>query len=68
MKHSITGFTRDKHGDWVAQLSCGHAQHMRHDPPFVNRPWVLTAEGRQTRLGEVVDYVRCARVNLPEMN
>ena len=42
MNRPITGFRRDDHGDWTALLSCGHAQHVRHTPPFTNRPWVTT--------------------------
>jgi hypothetical protein len=29
----IVGFHRDDLGDWVADLECGHAQHLRHNPP-----------------------------------
>ena len=25
---------------------CGHRQHVRHNPPFVTRPWTVTAAGR----------------------
>ena len=56
----IVGFHQDEHGDWVADLSCGHTQHVRHDPPLVSRPWVLTEEGRRTRLGVQLMCVRCA--------
>ena len=66
MRRSITGFRTDEEGHWVALLDCGHAQHVRHDPPLVERPWVLTAEGRATRLGERLDCVRCERFELPE--
>lgn len=66
MRRPIVGFARDEHGDWTAQLSCGHAQHVRHQPPFVNRAWVLSEEGRAGRLGEVLDCVRCDRRELPE--
>ena len=32
--------------DWVAELECGHTQHVRHDPPWTNRPWVsLSRDG-----------------------
>ena len=30
---------------------CGHFQHVRHTPPWQERPWVLTPEGRAGRLG-----------------
>ena len=34
MKRAIVGYHRDDVGDWVAELECGHAQHVRHDPPW----------------------------------
>jgi hypothetical protein len=51
MKRKITGFHRDEFGDWVAELECGHRQHVRHRPPFELRPWVVSEEGRRGRLG-----------------
>ena len=66
MNRPITGFRLDDHGDWTALLSCGHAQHVRHTPPFTNRPWVTTASGRDSRLGEPLPCVRCDRFELPE--
>ena len=33
---------------------------MRHDPPWQNRPWVLTEEGRASFLDSAVDCVHCA--------
>jgi hypothetical protein len=51
MEQKIIDFHRDGVGDWVADLACGHTQHVRHNPPFSNRPWVLTEEGRQRFLG-----------------
>jgi hypothetical protein len=38
---------------------CGHNQHVRHDPPWQVRPWVLTEEGRRTRLGVILNCVLC---------
>ena len=66
MRRTITGFHLDLDGDWVADLSCGHGQHVRHKPPFWSRPWVLTAEGRESRLGLELDCVRCDRFEVPE--
>lgn len=66
MERRITGYRRDDAGDWVAQLDCGHGQHLRHRPPFFNRPWVETEEGRQSRLGARLDCLRCDRHELPE--
>lgn len=53
------GFDRDDVGDWVALLECGHRQHVRHRPPWQERPWVLTPEGRQGRLGMPLNCVLC---------
>ena len=66
MKRPITGFRTDDQGDWVALLGCGHPQHVRHNPPFTNRPWIITEEGRNSRLGKMLDCVRCERFELPE--
>lgn len=62
----MTGFHTDEDGDWVAELSCGHNQHVRHKPPFQMRPWVLDAEGRSERLGMPLDCPLCDRAELPE--
>lgn len=55
----------DDAGDWVADLSCLHGMHVRHHPPFQQRAWVLTNEGRRSRLGADVDCVLCDRFELP---
>jgi tellurite methyltransferase len=65
MQRAITGFTTDDAGDWVAELTCGHPQHVRHRPPFFSRPWVTTEEGRKSKLGQPLDCVRCDRLELP---
>lgn len=65
MKRAIEAFHQDTFGDWVADLGCGHGQHVRHQPPFRMREWVLTAEGRATFLGVELDCVRCDRLELP---
>ncbi|MFM8552475.1 MAG: DUF3565 domain-containing protein [Nitrospiraceae bacterium] len=59
MTRRIQGFHRDEQGDWVAELECGHGQHVRHQPPWSNRPWVLTTEGRAGRLGTELHCKRC---------
>lgn len=56
---AIIGFTRDDEGDWVALLACGHRQHVRHQPPLASRPWVLTPEGRASRMGSRLPCMRC---------
>ena len=45
MQQPIVSYHVDEYGDWVADLQCGHGQHVRHQPPMTNRPWVLTEEG-----------------------
>jgi hypothetical protein len=59
MQRKITGFHLDEEGHWVAELECGHNQHVRHDPPYVERPWVITEHGRRSRLGQELNCVRC---------
>jgi hypothetical protein len=56
---AIVGFHQDAQGDWVAELSCGHGQHVRHRPPWTRRPWVVSAEGRGARLGQPLDCKLC---------
>jgi Protein of unknown function (DUF3565) len=55
----IIGFLQDEQNDWVAELECGHTRHMRHNPPWVTRPWVVTSEGRQSHLGMTVVCKKC---------
>ena len=66
MKRAMTGFHLDEAGDWVAELDCGHGQHVRHRPPFVNRPWVVSDTGRRAMLGAELDCVRCDRMEWPD--
>ena len=66
MLRPIEGFHQDEHADWVAELGCGHGQHVRHKPPFWTREWTQTAEGRASRLGAELDCVRCDRFELPD--
>ncbi len=55
MQQAIVGFHLDEENHWVADLACGHTQHVRHDPPWQNRPWVLTEQGRKEKLGVMLD-------------
>jgi hypothetical protein len=59
MDRAIVGFECDEAGDWIALLECGHRQHVRHRPPFVERPWVMTAEGRQAVIGTSLNCKTC---------
>jgi len=61
MKQPIVAYRLDEEGQWVAELACGHSQHVRHDPPWQLRPWVLTEEGRRTFLGTLLDCPYCDR-------
>ena len=56
----IVGFHLDGENHWVAELECGHDQHVRHDPPWTLRPWVTTPEGRAGFLGTTLGCVKCA--------
>jgi tellurite resistance-related uncharacterized protein len=62
----IVGFHQDPEGDWVAELACGHAQHMRHRPPWQERPWVESEAGRVAKLGAPIVCPSCAMPELPE--
>ena len=59
MERRITGFHQDDEGHWVAELECGHTRHVRHQPPWEERPWVLTGEGRSSRLGTLITCAEC---------
>jgi hypothetical protein len=59
VRRPISGFHQDDERHWVAELGCGHFQHARHDPPWVNRPWVTTAEGREAALGRMLECKKC---------
>jgi hypothetical protein len=55
----IVGFHQDEQGDWVADLDCGHGRHVRHEPPWAIREWVLTEEGRRGFIGYKLDCKKC---------
>jgi tellurite resistance-related uncharacterized protein len=66
MIRTIDGFHLDDAGDWVAELSCLHGQHVRHRPPFWDRAWVESEEGRRGRVGSELDCPLCDRAELPD--
>jgi len=66
VERSITGFHLDEQRDWVAELSCGHDQHVRHRPPFQIRPWVVESAGRTQRIGTSIQCPPCDRAELPD--
>lgn len=59
MKKKIVGFHQDDEQHWVAELECGHDQHVRHNPPWFNRPWVITPAGRTRFLGHRLECRKC---------
>lgn len=59
MKRAITGFYEDVEGYFVAMLECGHEQHVRHKPPFIERPWVTSEAGRRAMIGVEIDCRAC---------
>ncbi|MBP6786318.1 MAG: DUF3565 domain-containing protein [Candidatus Promineofilum sp.] len=59
MEQPIVGFEQDELGDWRAILACGHRQHVRHNPPLVERPWVLSAGGRARFIGYPLNCRHC---------
>lgn len=65
MRRRITGFDLDAEGDWVAELECGHRQHVRHRPPFQMRAWVLEEAGRASRIGAPIDCPLCDSLSAP---
>ncbi|MFV2005174.1 MAG: DUF3565 domain-containing protein [Gammaproteobacteria bacterium] len=64
MMQKIIGFHHDEFQHWVADLACGHARHVRHDPPWQNRSWVITLQGRQEKIGFELECVDCETENL----
>ena len=66
VQRTIAGYHEDDFGDWVAELSCGHNQHLRHRPPFQVRPWALDPVGRAEHYGSAIDCPLCDRTEMPE--
>lgn len=48
----VLSFRQDEDGHWIAVLSCGHTQHLRHQPPWQNRAWVQDPAQREQRIGQ----------------
>ena len=66
MTQGIVGSHQDDAQHGVATLACGHQQHLRHQPPWTNRPWVTTATGRERRLGAMLDCPLCDQDPRPD--
>ncbi|MFK7701207.1 DUF3565 domain-containing protein [Pseudomonas caspiana] len=45
----------------MAILSCGHTQHLRHQPPWQSRAWVLDPQQRLQKIGEGFHCGWCAQ-------
>ena len=63
MRRKIIGFHLDDEHHWVADLECGHGQHVRHDPPWQVREWVTTEAGRASRIGLELECLKCEAVS-----
>ncbi|MEK1941984.1 MAG: DUF3565 domain-containing protein [Pseudomonas sp.] len=61
----IQGFRQDEEGHWVAELSCGHTQHLRHQPPWQNREWVQNPTQRLEKIGQPFRCGWCAQGQEP---
>ncbi|MEC7118548.1 MAG: DUF3565 domain-containing protein [Pseudomonadota bacterium] len=59
MQQPIVGFHQDDEQHWVAELACGHQQHVRHNPPWMNRPWTVSPAGRERMLGHLLMCKHC---------
>jgi hypothetical protein len=59
MLRRITGFREDGALHWIAELECGHGQHVRHRPPWEVRPWVLTEPTRNEKIGTTLNCLIC---------
>jgi hypothetical protein len=58
---TITGFHQDEDGHWVVELSCGHTQHLRHQPPWQSRAWVMDPLQRLEKIGQCFACGWCAQ-------
>lgn len=66
MQQRIVGFHQDRESHWVADLECGHSQHIRHDPPYANRKWILSAYERKKRIGILRECKECETATLDD--
>ena len=64
-KVRILDFRQDEEQHWVAILSCGHTQHLRHQPPWQNRQWVLDPQRRNAIIGRPFACGWCAAEKAP---
>ncbi|MBA1294306.1 DUF3565 domain-containing protein [Pseudomonas lurida] len=59
----ILGFHLDVEQQWVVELSCGHTQHLRHQPPWQSRAWVLDPLQRSKKIGQRFACGWCAQAH-----
>ncbi len=59
MQRRVVSFYQDEEGQWAVRLECGHGQHVRHDPPWTVREWVLHESGRARRKGSWMECKLC---------
>ena len=59
MYQPIVGYHKDDQQDWVAELGCLHFQHVRHNPPWFNRAWVISESGRAAKIGHQLNCAKC---------
>jgi hypothetical protein len=58
---TVVDFRQDDEGHWIVVLSCGHTQHLRHQPPWQSRAWVLDPALRQQKIGQGFRCGWCAQ-------
>ena len=66
MERVIQKFHLNRFQEWEADLECGHAVMMRHNPPYQNCPWIGTPKGRQEHIGDLTECVSCDMPSLPD--
>jgi Protein of unknown function (DUF3565) len=54
IRRKIIDYHLDEASDWIADLECGHQQHVRHNPPWTNRHWVTTPQGQLDHTGHAL--------------
>ena len=59
MDKCIVSFHQDERNEWVAELECGHFQHVRHNSPWMSRSWVIAPEGRASMIGFKLQCKKC---------
>jgi hypothetical protein len=59
MHRQVIGFYQDKDQHWVARMDCADGQHVRHDPPWMVREWVMKESSREARIGSWMECRKC---------